>query len=832
LFTHGAILERMLGRIAVADALGTRPLRSWGTRAPDDPGIALLSAQAGAMHVLAWNLHRLYADSTLPASEDLDALVAMTRLLGHKPRPAISATTVLSFALEEFDGSPTSATIPRGTKVSTIAAPDEAAQVFETDAEIEARREWNRMKPLRGPEPQQVTVDTDHLLVEGVDLPIRAGDHLLAWSGESAGEVTWIFARVADLMLDAQVEADVEGESGPPHTVIHLAGQRSVTAALQVTDPTAEGSVILLADRAQSFGATAPDITFLPDAVRKARGEPTGDDSLPTEWNDFNLVAGTNGVRSVYLDAVHPAAAPGRVVLFEADMGAPAPAIARIRSAVETARSDFGLSARSTLLGIEGSVPDSFDSLVRQTSILLETGRVKLVVPFADPVMPILGPDAPPQHPEFPAESSSDRLYLEGDLPLPPGRQLVFSGDSAEDGSQLIEASRVASTTRVEGPGTSYVATLVVLDDALAGRWRASGLVVYGNSVEASQGETPSFGAETIGSGDASMALPRYALAQRPLAHVPRLGVRGYGPAIEVRVDQRSYELADTLFGESSDSKRFRVLPRWDGRSEVQFGGRLPSGIGNVVALYRTGGGAAGNVAAGRVVQPLTPVLGVRSISNLLRAEGGSDPETIDEVRATAPKAIRTFERAVSLADFEAFAEGYRGVGRASAVDVRLDGVRTVCVTISTTTYDAPEPGSALFTDLHDALVAAAPPGSRVRVSGFVDIPMDLEFALASDQALRRLDVEAAVRAALVGRFGPAARRFGEAVHRSQLLATVQEVPGVAAVRLITFEAESVDEDPEGRLPCPGPRVTTAGFEPAGRLSVLAEAISFQEFPA
>ncbi|MFU8874983.1 baseplate J/gp47 family protein [Micromonospora sp. SL4-19] len=840
-FRHSAILGRMLDRITRAEAFGSRPLAGLGTRATDDPAIALLSAAAGTAHVLGWTLHRLYADGTLTATEDRAALTSLTGLLGHEPRPAISASTVLSFTLDDLPGAPSTVTIPKGTKVASIPDQGEKPQTFETDADIEARTAWNEIRPLRAPAPTKITTSTAEITVHGGDLNARVGDRVLVWAGESPGKVTWLLARVTAVNGSAAIDP-----AAPPPTVLGLAGQREITAPANRTTPAAQGTVILLGARARAFGAMAPDITFMPESVRQARGQklpdpkpgeqPTGD-GLPIEWKDLVLGPTDKKPWPVHLDAVHPEAAPGRAVVLETSGGTPGPTIGRIASAVETSRSDFGLSAPCTLVGIEidKDTADSLNKLVRQTVIHLETARATLVVPPADPVLPLTdtSPQAAPQHPDLPPANQPDRLYVEGIAPLPPGRRVVVTGRDADDTTTVVEAATIASATTVTGKGSAGPATLLVFDAPLAGRWRSATLTILGNSVAATQGETPAMGAETLGSGNPATPLPHFVLKQKPLAHVPATGPTGYAPAIEVRVNDRTYERTDSLFGEGPDSRRFRVLARGDGGSDVQFAGRLPSGTGNVVALYRTGGGSAGNVADGRLTQLMTPVLGVRSVTNAARAEGGRDPETLDEIRTAAPKAIRSLDRAVSLTDYEAFAEGYCGVGKAAAVQLRSGMRRIICLTIATTTLSPPQPGSDLVKGLRDAILAAAPPGTHVRIAGFVDLPMSLQISLATDPAFRRGTVEAAVRTAVERDFGRAARRFGEAVHRSQVLATVQKVPGVVAALLTMFSAKGADEeateDAEGRLPCPGPRLTEGVLEPARLLSVSAEAITFKE---
>ena len=71
------------------------------------------------------------------------------------------------------------------------------------------------------------------------------------------------------------------------------------------------------------------------------------------------------------------------------------------------------------------------------------------------------------------------------------------------------------------------------------------------------------------------------------------------------------------------------------------------------VTGYRVGGGAAGNVGARTLIAPRTPLPYVTTVTNLQPATGGSDPESIEEVKTRGPLTLRTGRRAVTAADFE-----------------------------------------------------------------------------------------------------------------------------------------------------------------------------------
>jgi len=223
----------------------------------------------------------------------------------------------------------------------------------------------------------------------------------------------------------------------------------------------------------------------------------------------------------------------------------------------------------------------------------------------------------------------------------------------------------------------------------------------------------------------------------------------------------------------------------------------------------------------------MSPVLGVKDATNPVAADGASDPEIATDLRAAAPQSIRTLDRVVALADFEAFARTYRGVGKALATEL-YDGMRKVlCLTIATTTLATP--GADLIDALKKALAKVSVPGRKIRIEGFTDITAEVRIALASDPTLRRANVERAVREGIARRFGRAARRFGEALHRSAVLAAIHDIDGVIAARLSVFAIPGGPPEDQGRLICPVPSIVDGAFVEGGLLSIDADAIEFEE---
>jgi predicted phage baseplate assembly protein len=284
-----------------------------------------------------------------------------------------------------------------------------------------------------------------------------------------------------------------------------------------------------------------------------------------------------------------------------------------------------------------------------------------------------------------------------------------------------------------------------------------------------------------------------------------------------------------SIFELGSEDRAYTVKTMRDGKSEVQFAGRLPSGTHNVSALYRVGGGTAGNLTAGRITTAMAPIVGIGGVSNPVAAEGASEAETIDDMRSAAPQSIRTLDRVVSLADFEAFAKSYRGIGKALATELHVGLRSVVCITIATTSLTSPIAGSDIIESLRAELTRVTVPGRSIRIEGFTDLTAQLTVALAIDPAFRRSDVEAGVRATLGTAFGREARNFGEALHRSVILAAVQKVEGVVATTLPVFAVPGGVPESEGRLFSPVPEMNDGVFTQAGLLSIDPAQVQFAE---
>ena len=230
-----------------------------------------------------------------------------------------------------------------------------------------------------------------------------------------------------------------------------------------------------------------------------------------------------------------------------------------------------------------------------------------------------------------------------------------------------------------------------------------------------------------------------------------------------------------------------------DGVASLRFGdgrlGRLP--IAGLAATYRVGRGTAGNVGRDSIARVIltgtatgsSPITAVR---NPLAAAGGTDPEPVREVKLYAPQAFRKNQRAVSEADYAAWAETYPDVQRAVAVRRWTGSWYTILVVVDR------KGGRLLDPEFRDGLLRYL---GRFRLAGFdleladpVYVSLDLNLVICVKPGFFRADVRRSLydtftagdrRDGSPGFFDPDRFSFGQPVHLSRVVAAAMEVPGV-----------------------------------------------------
>jgi hypothetical protein len=178
------------------------------------------------------------------------------------------------------------------------------------------------------------------------------------------------------------------------------------------------------------------------------------------------------------------------------------------------------------------------------------------------------------------------------------------------------------------------------------------------------------------------------------------------------------------LVDADAPDKVFATLNDEAGATWVQFGdnlnGAIPNNQLNIYSSYRIGGGVVGNIGAGLVVNIADPSvtnvsisLDSTSIPKSTAMTGGVDPESTDQIRANAPSAFRTQNRAVTLQDFIDTAIAVPGVIRANAVAASFTSVSVFIIGA-----DGNAPSAVLSERVSTTLASKALAGCSVAVAG------------------------------------------------------------------------------------------------------------------
>ena len=240
-------------------------------------------------------------------------------------------------------------------------------------------------------------------------------------------------------------------------------------------------------------------------------------------------------------------------------------------------------------------------------------------------------------------------------------------------------------------------------------------------------------------------------------------------------------------------AREFVVEMENDGRATLRFGdgvrGRRLTGDIRLHARYRVGNGPLGNVgheAISHVVIADARIIGVR---NPLAAQGGSAPESLEQVRLAAPAAFHIQERCVTAEDYASAARRHPEVLQAAAVLRWTGNWYTAFVAV---TRRGGQPVDERF---RDALLAFL---ERLRLAGYdleicapryVPLDIALPITVAPDafrttvrQALRETFSAVELAGGRRGFFHPDNFGFGQPVYLSQIVTAAMRVPGVVRV--------------------------------------------------
>jgi predicted phage baseplate assembly protein len=801
--THAAFRETMLAAIS-----STQHLRDLGRRSNEDFTIALMDAWAVALDVLTFYQERMMNEAFLRTATERRSLLELGRLIGYELRPGVAAAALLAFILDSTPGSPSQVLIAAGTAAQSIPTKEEVPQTFETSADLLSLPRWNALTP-RTSFHQTFDETTRSFYVQGTSANLRPVDPMLLVTGATGDVQTFLRVQTAKaepentrtLVTLAAAPPAFSGYLAPGKQLVNVVdgsfGSLNASAKSGVLNATKIGSAlsisgqsmsdwirVVAANRAQTpplptpgspglyalrasasvFGHNAPALKLKED------GTTWEEQDLSTTAIDYD------GAGIIFLDQeVKGVLDNDWVVLVSRNQG---PSVYQVSSSSPESIAKFGLSGKSTRIvlkpGPGGPQLSSVSNyLLRETSVYLTS---ELLILAELPIETV--------------DTGTDTLEVVDVVPdLPPHRTVILTGERMGDFAGVIGSEPLEVAAVGQGLFTTLYFTKPVKFS-----YKRKTVTINANVVTATNGETHS---EVLGSGDGSQAFQSFAPKFNPLTYVSSAdSPTGGVSTLAVHVNGVLWKGSPGFFQLEANDRAYVVRLDDSGKTLVMFGdgihgARLPSGSGNVTAVYRSGIGTPGLVGANRIqLLPRKP-LGVKSVNNPIASSGAQDAETRDQARINAPLTVRTLDRIVSLTDFEDFARSFSGIGKSRADWIWAGNRRVIHVTVA-----APAGGElsdTVLTNLIGAMDKARVLFQPVKVSPFEKLLFNVSAKLKIDPDYVPKTVLAAADAAMRAAFSFDARGFAQRVATSEIEATLQGIPGVIFVDLdsLTYEISS-----------------------------------------
>lgn len=266
-------------------------------------------------------------------------------------------------------------------------------------------------------------------------------------------------------------------------------------------------------------------------------------------------------------------------------------------------------------------------------------------------------------------------------------------------------------------------------------------------------------------------------------------------------VDGIRWTRVDTLFNAGPQCQVYIVREDAEGKSIVQFGdgktgARLSSGRDNVTASYRIGLSAYGTLKAGSKPQATGKLTDLDKVFLPVDVTTGADPELAANARLAAPAKLQSLGRLVSIADWEAETCMLPNVLKASARWDAPEGMPLIALTVLTQSDSEVD-----IAQIRNALTAYGRCRGPARhpvlaINGYEQF-VHVDALIGYEPSRLVEDITKAVKLSLGvsgeeannidgkdGLFGLNRRDFHQSIHTSEIIAAIQNVPGVVWVQL------------------------------------------------
>jgi hypothetical protein len=273
-------------------------------------------------------------------------------------------------------------------------------------------------------------------------------------------------------------------------------------------------------------------------------------------------------------------------------------------------------------------------------------------------------------------------------------------------------------------------------------------------------------------------------------------GALGHSPA------QTWLPKGDLLSSKAVD-RHFVVETESDGITYLRFGddqhGLHPWAGTSFQAVYRVGNGVRGNIGAEAIYHIVSDDTRISGVSNPLPAQGGVEPESIEDVRQKITRSFITQERGVTPEDYKEIAERHPEVSKANAV-LRWTGSWYTLFLVVERIGGMPV-DEAFKSEIRQYMERFRMAGWDLEIVSPVYVPLEIEMNVVVAADYFRNNVKTALLEVFSnhqwpdgvrGVFYPGMYIFGQPVYLNPLYVAAMEVPGVASVTISTFQRQGI----------------------------------------
>jgi hypothetical protein len=635
--TWSTFKESMLARLSSSDYPALQALR---TRADDDFTIAFLDATSIVLDILTFYQERLINESYLRTATQIRSLTELSRLIGYQPAPGVGASTYLAFTLKQATGQPPDPsappiTIPKGTQVQSVPAQGQAAQTFETSADIQAKPDWNAL-PVRTGSPWSPATGDTFIYLSGTATQLQPGDLILVVGEERASSPA---SENWDIRVVESVTAD--GQNNRTYVTWNLGLGGGGVAPASINP-----KFYAFRQRGALFGYNALQTILLDQTHLTALAQYLNSTGTDWDFTKSQSSANTNLYLSnlIDLDGVYSKiVTQGWIALIVPDGSntrSPAGQVTlyQVNSITTISRSDFGVGGKLSRIAADLGGTNLQNSYIatRQTSAavqseLLAVAEQPLNYPLYGSFLELetLRPDlagitavalAGKSQKLAVADGVEGLVFTPGDgtsaaVTLNPGDILTLADPTPlplnPDGSIIVsqwQSGGAALTLNVAdsaGRPGSVTAPLGDFNLILAGasdpqvsecalvssvntvttpyphtciQLQANLINCYdrtATAVNANAGPATAGQSvtEVMGSGNASTVDQSFALKQSPLTYVQALTPTGRQTTLQVQVNGVNWTEVPSLYEQPATAQVYSTMNQSDGTTDVQFGG-------------------------------------------------------------------------------------------------------------------------------------------------------------------------------------------------------------------------------------------------------------------